>query len=345
MNTEEFGVCKDGRMAYLYTICNNNGMSAKITDYGATIVSLYVKDKEGELRDVVLGYDTLAEYENGAAYFGAAIGRCANRIRHGLFSLEGETVQLNCNDGENHLHGGFAGFDKKVWSAEQTDENSLKLTLFSPDGDEHYPGNLIACVRYTITEDNALEMSYSTFSDRKTICNMTNHSYFNLSGQDSDSILEHELRISANEITKVGDGLISTGELIPVEGTPMDFRELKRIGEDIRSDHPQIQFGSGYDVNFVLNKDRDCPAAEVFCAESGICMRVFTDMPGIQLYTGNYLNDNYTLKGNRKAAKHCALCLETQYFPNAVNHSGFKSPVIQGGENLQYATRYIFSIR
>jgi aldose 1-epimerase len=343
MKKEVFGVCKDGRTASLYTIANKNGMTARISDFGGVIVSLLVPDKDGVMTDLVLGFDTLAEYEVNPPYLGAAIGRCGNRIVHGTFTLDDVTYQLECNAGANHLHGGPEGFDKKLWNAVQTAGNSLTLTLLSPDGDQGYPGNLVACVTYTITDDNALVMRYRGMSDKKTIFNMTNHSYFNLAGQESDSILDQELMINAEKMATVDENVSATGDMIDVNGTPFDFRKPKKIGADIRADHTQIKYVGGFDHHFDLNKN-DAPAAQSYCTQTGIGMTMYTDCPGVQLYTGNYLDDGMSLKGGKKANKHCAFCLETQFAPDAVNRPQFDSPVIEAGECSEYETRYVFSV-
>lgn len=343
MKKEVFGVCKDGRTASLYTIANKSGMTAKISDFGGVIVSLFVPDKGGVMTDVVLGFDTLAEYEVNPPFLGAAIGRCGNRIVHGTFALDGVTYRLACNDGVNHLHGGPEGFDKKLWNAVQTAENSLSLTLFSPDGDQGYPGNLIACVTYTITDDNALVLHYRGLSDKKTIFNMTNHSYFNLAGQDCDSILEHELMINADKIAAVDENVSATGEMIDVTGTPFDFRKPKRIGQDIGTENDQIKYVGGYDHHFDLNKN-GAPGAMAFCEQTGIGMTMTTDCDGVQLYSGNFLTDGLPLKGGKKAAKRRAFCLETQFVPDAVNRPQFVSPVIEAGQCAESETRYVFSI-
>lgn len=343
MKKEVFGVCKDGRTANLYTLTNKNGLSATISDFGGVIVSLFVPDRNGKMTDVVLGFDTLAEYEATGPYLGAAIGRCGNRIVGGTFALDGVRYQLDCNNGVNHLHGGIVGFDKKLWQAVQTSENSLTLTLFSPDGDQGYPGNLIACVTYTLTDDNALRIQYRGMSDKKTLFNMTNHSYFNLAGQDSDSILDHELAINADRIATIDENVSATGEMIDVTGTPFDFRKPKKIGKDIGADHDQMKYVGGFDHHFDLNKT-DSPAAQAYCAETGIAMTMTTTCPGVQLYSGNFLEEGLPLKGGRKALKRRAFCLETQFAPDAVNRPQFDSPVIEAGQVSQYETSYVFSV-
>ncbi len=341
MKKEFFGVLAEGREASIYTIGNSSGLTARISDFGGVLVNLYVRDRDGGLRDVVLGYDRLAGYEKNSCYFGALIGRNGNRIGGARFSIDGTEYQLDSNERANQLHGGFEGFDKKLWHAEQT-ENSLKLTLMSADGDQKYPGNLVVCVVYTVTEDNALCIAYRGMADRKTIFNMTNHAYFNLGGQDEHDILDHVLRIDSDAITAVDEALIPTGELMPVTGTPFDFRSPKKIGWDIGADHVQLKIAGGYDHNFAL---RSGNAAEAYCETSGIAMKVTTSSPGVQLYTGNFLDENVVMKGESRANKNRAFCLETQYYPDAVNHANFESPVIEAGQCKEYFTRFEFSVR
>ncbi len=343
MKKQAFGVCQDGRTASLYTLTNNNGMTAKITDFGCAVISLLVPDKNGNMTDVVLGYDTLAEYEVNPPFLGVAIGRCGNRIVGGTFALDGVSYQLDLNDGANHLHGGYKGFDKKLWNGVQTAESSLTLTLFSEDGDQGYPGNLIACVTYTLTDDNSIVMAYRGMSDKKTIFNMTNHSYFNLAGQQSDSILDHELMINADRMATVNEKVSATGELIDVTGTPFDFRSPKKIGRDINEANDQIKFVGGFDHHYDINKNGQ-PAAMAYCAETGIGMTVDTSCDGVQLYSGNFLTDGLPIKGGRKVKKRMAFCLETQFAPDAVNRPRFLSPVIEAGECSEYETWYTFCI-
>lgn len=342
MNKEIFGVCGDGRTASLYTIANSRGMKAVVSDFGGAIVSLFVPDRNGAMTDVVLGFDTLAEYEINPPYLGAAIGRCGNRIVGGTFTLDGVAYKLDLNDGANHLHGGFQGFDKKLWNGVQTSPDSLALTLFSADGDQGYPGNLVACVTYTVTEDNALLLRYRGMSDKKTIFNMTNHSYFNLAGQQSDSILAHELMLNADKMATVDQNVSATGEMIDVTGTPFDFRTPKPIGRDIGADDDQLRFVGGYDHHFDLNKNGK-PAAMAYCGETGIGMTMTTNCDGVQLYSGNFLPDGLKLKNGSKTLKRRAFCLETQFAPDAVNRPQFLSPVIEAGQIAEYETCYTFT--
>ncbi len=340
MSRTEFGRLKDGRTASLYTIRNQNGLEAQISDFGGIVTKLLVPDKNGQPVDIVLGFDTLAEYAVNPPYLGALIGRCANRIAGGRFSLDGTDYALDNNEGgKNHLHGGYEGFDKKLWQAVQTGENSLMLTLLSPDGDQGYPGSLIVGVSYTLTTDNALAICYRGMSDRKTLFNMTNHSYFNLAGQAADTVFDHWMRIESDETTEITDNLALTGRLFHVDGTPLDFRKPKQIGTDIDSHHHQIALAGGFDHNFALKPGG---TAAVWCEETGIHMTVRTDRPGVQLYSGNFLDDTLTFKGGRKSQKHRGFCLETQYFPDAVNHPGFSSPILEPGVLAETETRFEF---
>ena len=340
MTKTEFGKLRDGRTAYLYTICNKNGLEATITDFGGIVTKLLVPDKNGQPVDIVLGFDTLAEYEVNPPYLGAIIGRCGNRIAGGRFSLDGVDYTVDCNEGgKNHLHGGYVGFDKKLWNASQTSEDSLILTLLSEDGDQGYPGNLIVGVTYTLTADNALVITYRGMSDKKTLLNLTNHTYFNLAGQAADTIYDQWLRIESDAITEITDNLALTGRLFDVTGSPLDFRKPKRLGQDIASDQHQMALASGFDHNYVLKPG--CTAA-AYCEETGISMEVSTDLPGVQLYSGNFIQDTLTFKGGRKSQKHRGFCLETQYVPDAINHPEFTSPILNPGVPYVTETRFAF---
>jgi aldose 1-epimerase len=342
MDPKVFGKLNDGRTVYLYTLRNGNGMEAQVIDFGGIITKLLVPDKDGRPVDIVLGFDTLAEYETNPPYFGAIIGRCGNRIGGGRFTLDGKAYQLDCNEGgTNHLHGGYVGFDKKLWKAEQPSENSLMLMLLSPDGDQGYPGNLVVSVIYTLTEDNALSIRYRGMSDQRTLLNLTNHTYFNLAGQAADTIYDHWLRIESDEITEITDNLALTGRLLDVTGTPLDFRKPKQIGTDIGSDHGQMTLAGGYDHNYVLKPGA---TAAAYSEETGISMTVSTDRPGVQLYTGNFLPDDLTLKGGRKSNKRRGFCLETQFYPDAINHPEFISPILEPGVPGETETRFEFSV-
>ena len=340
MNRTEFGKLKDGRTAYLYTIRNQNRMEAQISDFGGIVTKLLVPDRNGQPVDIVLGFDTLADYEVNPPYLGALIGRCANRIAGGKFSLDGVNYALDNNEGgNNHLHGGHVGFDKKLWNVTQTGEDSLMLTLLSEDGDQGYPGNLVVGVTYTLTA-NALVICYRGMSDKKTLFNMTNHTYFNLAGQAADTILDHWMQIEADETTEITDNLALTGKLFNVSDTPLDFRKPKQIGTDIASAHDQIVLAGGFDHNFVL---RSGGTAAAYCEETGIAMTVSTDRPGVQLYSGNFLNDTLTFKGGRKSQRNRGLCLETHMFPDAINFPDFISPILEPGVFDETQTRFEFS--
>lgn len=341
-----FGTCRDGRTAHIYTITNGKGMTATVSDFGAALCALCVPDRDGRPVDVVLGYDTLAEYEANPPYLGATIGRYANRIVRGRFRLEGRTYRLFCNDGGvNHLHGGAEGFDKRLWNAAQLSDSSLRLSLFSADMDQGYPGNVIVSVTYTLTGDGALRLDYQGMSDKPTLLNLTNHSYFNLAGQDCASVLGHFLRIDADKIAAVDEAGSVTGEMLEVKGTPFDFRGGKTIGAGIGGDHAQLRYVRGFDHHYFLRGGGGA-AAEVYCEETGVNMMVYTDMPGVQFYTANYLREGLPVKGGRKAFWRQALCLETQHAPDAMNKPGYgDDPVLPAGECARYQTRYVFSAR
>ncbi len=332
-----FGYTKDGEPVLSYTIENASGTRAELISYGATLRSLMVPDGKDGFIDVVLGYDTVAEYEQNDGYIGATIGRMGNRVGGAAFSLGGVTYKLAANDGKNQLHGGLKGFDKQLWQAEQG-ADFVRFSRVSPDGEENYPGNLSVSVTYTLTADNALRISYDAHTDADTIVSLTNHSYFNLNG--GGSALGHMLSVNAECFTELGDGTLPTGRILPVEGTPLDFREPKPLGWDIEAEHPQLKLGGGYDHNFVLSS-RD--AATVLGDKSGIFMSVYTDMPGVQLYSANFLSPRRG-KGGQELSPRCALCLETQLYPNAMNCYGFPSPVLHRGERLHSETVYAFSL-
>jgi aldose 1-epimerase len=338
----DFGKTQDGTPVELYTLTNNKGMIVKIMTYGAIITEIHVPDKKGEFADVVLGFDNLEQYLKGHPFFGAIAGRYANRIAKGQFELDGQTYHLPINNGPNSLHGGTKGFDKAVWKAEPKESAegvSLELSHFSGDGDQGYPGNLHAMVIYTLTDDNALKYEVRATSDKATVVNLTNHSYFNLAGEGSGSIDAHILTINADRYTPVDDTQIPTGELAPVKGTPFDFTSPTAIGERID------QVSPGYDHNYVLNStDRSLAlAAKVKDPVSGRVMEVWTTQPGVQLYTGNYLDGTLSGISKRPYRKHDALCLETQHFPDSPNHPSFPSTMLQLGRRYRETTVFKFS--
>lgn len=335
-----FGTLKDGREVRLYTIGSSSGLRAEISDFGGIITKLIVPDKNGNPVDVVLGFDELCGYETDSPYFGAIIGRCANRIAGGKFSIDGTNYMLDRNDGGNHhLHGGNTGFDKRLWRAARIENDSLTLTLLSPDGDQGYPGNLMVSVKYTVIK-NALVIRYCGMSDEKTPFNLTNHTYFNLAGQNEDTILEHYLRIDAEEINEVTDSLALTGRRLNVSGTPFDFRVPKKIGAEIDATNEQLACAGGYDHNYILSPGA---TASAYCAATGISLTVRTDLPGIQFYSGNFLTGALTLKGGRKSQVRSGFCLETQFVPDAVNHPEYQSPVLMPGVPFETETRFEFS--
>ena len=342
-----YGKTTEGIGVDLFTLSNSKGMVAEIINYGGIIVSLYVPDSAGRLDDIVLGYDKLEDYMKKGPYFGALIGRHANRIENANFQINGIEYKVAKNDGENHLHGGLVGFDKVLWQAEiiVKDENEcLMLSYTSKDGEENYPGNLDVKVVYTLTEDNALVLDYSAFTDKDTVVNLTNHSYFNLSGHGSGDILKHEVMINADAFTVANKYSIPTGEIRAVKDTPMDFTKLTPIEDGISSEYEQIVFGGGYDHNWVLNVGGMSPekAAEVYDAKSGRVMEVYTTKPGIQLYTANMLDGSEIGKEAMVYNKRGALCLETQYFPNALKHKHFPSPILMAGDQYKHTTIYKF---
>jgi aldose 1-epimerase len=343
-STSSFSATIDGKEVKLYTLKNKSGASVGITNLGGRVVSLFVPDKDGKLTDVVLGYDSVKSYQKeGEPFFGALIGRYGNRIGKGKFELEGKTYQLQLNDGVNTLHGGKDGFFGKVWDAKQ-DGQKLTLTYVSADGEAGYPGKLTSTVVYTLTDDNALQIDYTATTDKTTIVNLTNHAYFNLSGEGSETILDHELMIAADAITPVDSTLIPTGKLLPVKGTPFDFTVAKAIGKDIEIKDEQLKFGKGYDHNFALNAhDGKTVVAKVKSPKTGITMEIYTTEPGLQFYCGNFMTGvDKDGKGGKSYPHRSAFCLETQHFPDAPNHANFASTVLKPGETYTTSTTYKF---
>lgn len=343
IDKQAFGKTKDGESIDLFTLTNTNGLKAKITTYGGIMTSLQVPDRNGSFADIVLGCDNPDGYIKGTPYFGALIGRFGNRIAKGRFTLDGVEYTLAVNNGPNHLHGGIKGFDKVVWNAEQmqTDEGpALKLTYRSCDGEEGYPGNLSCTVIYTLTNDNELKISYEAETDKATVINLTHHSYFNLGGYNSGDILKHQIQINADHFTPVDETQIPTGEVKAVKGTLMDFTKPMVIGSRIE----QVQ--GGYDHNYVLNNSNGslAPAASAYEPKSGRVMEIFTTEPGVQFYTGNFLDG--TVKGKGVVYnKHAGFCLETQHFPDSPNKPDFPSVVLRPGEKYAQLTVHKFSAR
>ena len=346
-NEESFGKTSEGREVNLYTLTNTNGLRAKITNYGAILVSLEVPDRDGNLADITLGFDALDGYLAGHPHFGATVGRYANRIGKAKFELDGVEYKLAANNGENHLHGGIKGFDKVVWKPEDLwandNEALLKMSYISEDDEEGYPGNLACTVTYTLTKDNELKINYEAQTDKTTVVNLTNHSYFNLAGQGTGDILGHELTLNADKYTPVDEGLIPTGEIRSVKDSPMDFTLPMSIGSRIE------QVGDGYDHNYVLNSGPDLSglalAARAYEPTSGRVMEIYTTEPGVQLYTGNFLDGSLTGKAGKVYKKHYAFCLETQHFPDSPNKPNFPSVVLLPGQKYTTVTVHKFSTR
>ena len=338
----------DGKQVSLYTLKNENNASVTITNYGGRIVSIVVPNKDGGLTDVALGYDKLESYQaKGEAFFGAIIGRYGNRIGKGKFSLDTKAYQLELNDGVNTLHGGNNGFYAKVWNVDEVTDNKLVLSYISADGEAGYPGTLNVKVTYTLEANNSLKIDYEATTDKKTIVNLTNHAYFNLSGEGDSTILDHELMINANAITPVDETLIPNGELMSVEGTPFDFNKPTRIGERIEADHQQLKFGKGYDHNWVLHKSKGLQTiATVYSPKTGIQMDVITEEPGLQFYSGNFLTGaEKNGKGGKAYPFRSAFCLETQHFPDSPNHANFPTTVLKPGATYRTTTVYKFSVK
>ncbi len=351
MKPVSFGKTADGTEVFLYTLKNRAGMEAKITNYGGLVVSLRVADRNGKLDDVVLGYDSLAGYLKETPYFGALIGRYGNRIRNGKFTLEGKEFVLAANNGPNHLHGGLKGFDKVVWTAEQVaakDGPSLVLTYVSKDGDEGYPGTLTVKAVYTVTEANELTVEFTATTDKPTIVNLTHHSYFNLAGDNQDStILNHVVMIDADRFTPTDSTLIPTGELKDVSGTPMDFRTPTAIGARINADDVQLKRAGGYDHNWVLNNTGKGMRliARVTEPTTGRILEVLSAEPGLQFYTGNFLDGTIKGKYGRTYVHRYALCLEPQHFPDSPNQPAFPPVVLRPGTTYTNRIVYAFSAK
>ena len=329
---------------------NHNGMQVKITNFGGKVMSILVPDKNEEFGEVVLGYDTPEEYLTGNLYFGALIGRYGNRIARGKFSLDGQEFILAKNNGENHLHGGNIGFNNVYWDIleykNKDDEHFVRLHYLSSDGEEGYPGNLNIWVSYTLTDDNEIVIDYLAETDKKTIVNLTHHSFFNLKDGGKSNVLDHELLINADAFTPVDNGLIPTGEIRTVANTPLDFNQITTIGMRIENDYDQLKLGKGYDHNWVLNKsDHELSfAAKVFEPQSGRTMEVYTTEPGLQFYSGNFLDGTDKGHGGTVYQFRSAFCLETQHFPDSPNHPGFSTTVLKPGEKYTQRTVYKFDV-
>jgi aldose 1-epimerase len=349
INKKIFGHLENGCEVNLYSLKNKCGTTAEIINYGACVKSINVENNIGNFEDVVLGYDTLDEYINDKFYFGATVGRYANRIAFSKFSLNGTEYKLNSNDGNNHLHGGLIGFNKVLWNSHvfQTEQgSSVKLEYLSKDGEENYPGNLKLSVLFTLTDKNEIIIKYEGVTDEQTILNMTNHSYFNLSGNLSQTILEHELFLNSESFTPVNKSLIPTGEIKSILNTPLDFLQRTQIGLRINDDYEQIKLAKGFDHNWIINnyqKEKIRMAATVYEPQSGRIMEVFTDQPGLQFYSGNFLRDTIIGKNGTKYNYRSAFCLEAQHYPDSPNQPEFPSVVLNPGELYKQKTIYKFS--
>jgi aldose 1-epimerase len=348
MSRTSFGTLPDGTALDLFTLKNASGMEVSVTNYGGIITSLKVPDRDGKIDDVTLGYDSIDGYLKSSPYFGAIIGRYGNRIGKAQFELDGKTYKLPANDGPNTLHGGVKGFDKVVWQAEPFEregERGIIFTYVSPDGEEGFPGTLSSRVTYTLTDKNELAFDYQATTDKPTVVNLTQHAYFNLAGDGSGDVLGHELTINADRYTPVSSTLIPTGELASLEGTPLDFRTKTAIGARIDAAHEQIKRAGGYDHNYVLNREGDglSLAARVEEPKTGRVMEVHTTEPGIQFYSGNFLDGSITGKQGHVYNKRNGLCLETQHYPDSPNQPSFPTTTLKPGEEYKSRTVYTFS--
>lgn len=344
ISKDVFGKLPDGRTADLYTIENGGGLKAKVTNYGGILVALETPDQSGKSADIVLGFDTLDDYvTKNSPYFGAACGRFANRIKNGKFSIDGVEYQLAVNNGPHHLHGGLVGYNKVLWDAQEiktADEVGLKLTYLSKDGEENYPGNLSIVMMYTLTKDNAFKITYEAKTDKATPINLTHHSYFNLAGQGNGDILGQEVMIDADRYTAIDELAIPTGELASVKGTPLDFTTPMTVGA-------RIEQAGGYDHNYVLNSGggKLALAAKITDPGSGRVMEVWTTEPGIQFYSGNFLDGTLTGKGGKVYKKNYGFCFETQHFPDSPNHANFPNTILRPGDTYAHTCIYKFGVK
>jgi len=349
ISTSDYGVTPKGDSIKKYTLTNKNGMKVEVINFGGIITSLTAPDKNGKYEDVVLGFTKPEGYFNGNPYyFGALIGRYGNRIANAKFTLEGKTYEIDQNDDPNSLHGGKEGFHTRFWNIKAVKDAkfpTLKLTYTSADGEEGYPGKLTTTVFYTLTDDNALEISYEAEADKPTVVNLTQHSYFNLSGNFTKTITDHEMQINADKFLPVNETLIPTGEQKAVKETPFDFTVSKPIGKDINADDDQLKKGKGYDHNWILNGKGFRSIAKVYHPETGRLMEVFTDEPGVQFYSGNFLDGKFDTKTGGKNEFRTGFCLETQHFPDSTNQPSFPSTELKPGQKYQSKTIYKFSVK
>jgi aldose 1-epimerase len=342
-----FGKLRTGQEIFQYSLSNKSGTLINIINLGAAVKNIFFRNKNSRIEDLVFGYDSIDDYLNDRAFLGAIVGRYGNRIAGGKFQLEGKQYQVSINDGPNHLHGGNKGFNKVFWEAEELEEGSVKLVYISPDGEEGYPGKVKLEVVYSLTEEDELKINYQGTTDKTTILNPTHHSYFNLTGNFEKNILEHEIEIDADNYTPVNFDQIPKGQIEKIENTPFDFRTRKKIGKNITEDHEQLKFGKGYDHNFVLNNfnHKTRRAASLYENSSGRLLEVFTDQPGLQFYTGNFLDGTIEGKGGIKYNYRTGLCLEAQLFPDTPNNPSFPSAELKPGNIYRQETIYKFSIK
>lgn len=340
-----FGTTKRGEEVSLYTLSNEHGMEIAVTDLGATLVKVLVTDKNGGKKDVVLGYDTPQKYEEADKFFGAIVGRCANRIGGASFELNGKTYTLAQNNNGNNLHSGMDFFNVRIWNVKEEKEDQITFVLDSKDGDQGYPGAVQIEVSYTLTADDTVKIHYHAVPDQDTILNMTNHSYFNLDGHEKKDVLAQRVQIDADAFTRADAESVPTGEILSVEGTPMDFRKGRQIGDGIESDYEAIRLGNGYDHNWVLNHPGTYrKVAEMEGAESGIVMEVWTDLPGMQFYTANFV-EHEEGKDGICYGRRSGACFETQYFPDAIHKEHFEGPVCKAGSPYETTTAYHFTVK
>ena len=346
LDPQNFVAEKDGKATALYTLKNAAGMEICVTNFGGRLVSVMAPDKEGNMVDVILGFDNINDYMTKPSDFGASIGRYANRIAGGKFELDGQTVTLNQNDGPNCLHGGAEGWQYQIYEAEQLDLQTLKLTLTDPDGHMGFPGNVTATVTYKLTDDNAVDILFSGTTDAPTVLSMTNHAYFNLSGDHALEGTDQVLYVNADNFTPADALLIPTGEFVPVEGTPMDFRTPKAVAQDIEADYEQLRLGNGYDHNWVLNTAGDDTkvAFSLYSPVTGILLEGYTDQPGVQVYSGNFLTGKVAGKHNVLYPRRASICLETQLFPDSPNKPEWPSATLRPGETYAHHCIYKFSV-
>ena len=345
----DFGTCDDGKTAKLFTLTNSNNITATLTNFGAVLISLFVPDKNGNLSDVVLGFDTLEKYStNNICYFGSTVGRNSNRIKDAKFILNGTTYNLDKNERDkNNLHSGYKPYNKRLWDYTVDDSNnSVCFSLVSPDGDQGFPGDFNISVTYTLTNDNEVKIDYTGNCNKDTVANMTNHSYFNLAGHNSGTAMDQDLYINSNKFIEVDNESIPTGNFIDVENTPLDFRNSKKLSRDINADYEQLKLTGGFDHSFVINKTSDGieKVATLHDDNSGRTMDVYTDCVAVQFYAGNFIEKNTIAgKDNCMYKNRSGICLETGFLPNSINQSNFKSPVLKAGDTYKSTTIYKFS--